>query len=153
VRLRASIQPWTVCSDRPTTFPRRVSIISLSRAALRWRSSLIESTPISFSIAARFGPMPLSSARSFSSATAVRLSGPRWQARSSCPPAPVAAIGVPGRPGAAAVSAVSPVVPGRTADGVTSLPYGLLRGLKQSSLVSANEHGDHVDVHRWTGCA
>jgi hypothetical protein len=44
----ASIQPWTVFSDRPATFPCRVSIISLRLAALRGRSSLIESTPMPF---------------------------------------------------------------------------------------------------------
>src|SRR5215218_829900 len=67
----SSIHVWQVFSDSPTTLPCLSSIISLSLAAFRCRNSLIESTPISLSIAACLGPMPLSSARSFSTATTV----------------------------------------------------------------------------------
>src|SRR5512142_560016 len=61
----SSIQVWHPCSERPTTSPCRVSIISLRCFGLRWLSSLIESTPMLLSISAYLGPMPLSSAKSF----------------------------------------------------------------------------------------
>jgi hypothetical protein len=44
----ASIQPWTVFSDRPATFPVLGLDHPVRLAALRGRSSLIESTPMPF---------------------------------------------------------------------------------------------------------
>ncbi len=64
-RLACEIQFWARLGDNEPTVPFRWVTVCASDAALRWLSSLMESTPIFSSAAVHLGPIPLSLYRSF----------------------------------------------------------------------------------------